>query len=86
MNRPDIDLYVIYITATDKERLIRQLTREREPDVREVLRRYDADEDDFYLFEQHTIGKLAHFTRIENDDHTFWRALDALEKTLDKIV
>ena len=86
MNRPDIDLYVIYITATDKERLIRQLTREEEPNVREVLRRYDADEDDFYLFEQHTIGKLEHFTRIENSDHTLWLALDALEKTLDKIV
>ena len=54
--------------------------------MREVLRRYDADEDDFYLFEQHTIGKLAHFTRIENGDHTFYDALDALEKTLDKIV
>ena len=86
MNRPDIDLYVIYITATDKERLIRQLTREREPDVREVLRRYDADEDDFYLFEQHTIGKLAYFTRIENGDHSIWYALDTLKKTLDKIV
>ena len=83
MNRPDIDLYVIYITATDKERLIRQLTREENPDVREILRRYDADEDDFYLFEQHTIRKLVHFTRIENGDHTFY---DALEKTLDKIV
>ena len=86
MNRPDIDLYVIYITATDKERLIRQLTREENPDVREILRRYDADEDDFYLFEQHTIRKLVHFTRIENGDHTFYDALDALEKTLDKIV
>ena len=86
MNRPDIDLYVIYITATDKERLIRQLTREENPDVREILRRYDADEDDFYLFEQHTIRKLVHFTRIENGDHTLYDALDALEKTLDKIV
>ena len=86
MNRPDIDLYVIYITATDKERLIRQLTRVENPVVRELLRRYDADEDDFYLFEQHTIRKLVHFTRIENGDHTFYDALDALEKTLDKIV
>ena len=86
MNRPDIDLYVIYITATDKERLIRQLTREENPDVREILRRYDADEDDFYLFEQHTIRKLVHFTRIENGDHTFYDALDALEKTLDESV
>ena len=86
MNRLDIDLYVIYITATDKERLIRQLTREENPDVREILRRYDADEDDFYLFEQHTIRKLVHFTRIENGDYTFYDALDALEKTLDKIV
>lgn len=86
MNRPDIDLYVIYITATDKERLIRQLTREKEPDVREVLRRYDADEDDFYLFEQHTIGKLKNFVRIENHDKQIWYALDEVGKFLDKIV
>lgn len=86
MNRPDIDLYVVYITATDKERLIRQLTREENPDVREVLRRYDADEDDFYLFEQHTIGKLKNFVRIENHDGLIWRTLDELEKFLDKIV
>jgi len=86
MNRPDIDLYVAYITATDKERLVRQLTREENPDVREVLRRYDADEDDFYLFEQHTIGKLKNFVRIENHDGLIWRTLDELEKFLDKIV
>lgn len=86
MNRPDVDLYVIYITATDKERLLRQLTREENPDVREVLRRYDADEDDFYLFEQHTISKLKNFIRIENPNFMIEWTLDEVEKFLDKIV
>ena len=86
MNRPDIDLYVIYITATDKERLIRQLTREENPDVREVLRRYDADPSHACLQANRIFRRVAHFTRIENGDHTFYDALDALEKTLDKIV
>lgn len=86
MNRPDIELYVIYITATDKERLIRQLTREKNPDVREILRRYDADEDDFYLFEQNTINKLKNFIRIENYDGGFFYTLEEVERFLDKIV
>lgn len=86
MNRPDIELYVIYITTTDKERLMRQLTREKNPDVREILRRYDADEDDFYLFEQNTINKLENFIRIENYDGGFFYTLEEVERFLDKIV
>lgn len=86
MNRPDIELYVIYITATDKERLLRQLTREENPDVREILRRYDTDEDDFYLFEQNTIGKLKNFIRIENSNFMMDWTLEEVERFLDKIV
>lgn len=42
-----IDLTVYYIWASDKERLIRQLSREQEPDVHEIMRRFTADENDF---------------------------------------
>ena len=42
MNRPDINLYVIYITATDKERLIWQLTREENRKGPQVLRSHEA--------------------------------------------
>ena len=44
---PDIKVKVFYITASDKTRLLRQLNRESNPDVREIIRRYTADEIDF---------------------------------------
>ena len=42
-----IDLYIIYITADDKIRLLRQLNREEHPDVHEIVRRFGTDEEDF---------------------------------------
>jgi guanylate kinase len=42
-----VDLLPIYITASDKTRLLRQLNREEHPDVKEIVRRYGTDEDDF---------------------------------------
>lgn len=44
---PDIDLKVYYILASDKQRLIRQLNREPNPDVQEIVRRFKADTIDF---------------------------------------
>lgn len=43
-----IDLTVYYICVSDKERLIRQLNREKEPNIEEIFRRYKTDEEDFY--------------------------------------
>lgn len=47
MAYPDIELQVFYITASDKIRLLRQLNREGNPDVHEIIRRFKADEIDF---------------------------------------
>lgn len=44
---PDIDVKVFYITASDKTRLLRQLNREENPDVMEIIRRFKADMIDF---------------------------------------
>lgn len=45
--RDNIKLTLIYIEARDKDRLIRQLSREDDPDVHEIIRRYSTDEIDF---------------------------------------
>ena len=37
----------IYVEANDKDRLLRQLNREEEPDCHEIVRRFRADEEDF---------------------------------------
>ena len=43
-----INVIVIHdIEANDKDRLMRQLMRENDPDVHEIIRRYSADEMDF---------------------------------------
>ena len=46
-NNPDIDLFVVYIIADDKVRLLRQLNREESPDCHEIVRRFSTDEQDF---------------------------------------
>ena len=44
-NRIELEIY--YITAKGKNRLIRQLNREENPNVDEIIRRYSADEIQF---------------------------------------
>lgn len=46
-DRDNIDLKVIYLEANDKDRLLRQLNREANPDCHEIIRRFNADENDF---------------------------------------
>lgn len=45
-----IDTKVYYVAAPDKMRLIRQLNREKNPDIEEILRRYQTDKKDFHNF------------------------------------
>lgn len=55
MGRSDCEVIVYYIKASDKSRLMRQLTREDDPDVKEILRRFNADNEDFQNFAFDTI-------------------------------
>lgn len=43
----NINLFVAYIIASDKTRLLRQLNREKEPNCDEIVRRYTTDKKDF---------------------------------------
>ena len=64
----DIKLKVIYITCSDRIRLIRQLNRELDPDIEEIIRRYRTDKSDFDLFEKKYIIPLRrNFMAIENE-------------------
>lgn len=47
----NIELYVFYVRAAGKQRLLRQLNREENPDVNEIIRRYKADAEDFYFLD-----------------------------------
>ena len=51
LSNPDIDVTIFYIKTKDNIRLIRQLGREDDPDINEILRRYKTDREDFYGIE-----------------------------------
>lgn len=42
-----VQVYVFYVESTEKERLLRQLTREENPDCHEIIRRFKTDWIDF---------------------------------------
>lgn len=47
LEREDIDIQVFYIKVSDKTRLLRQLNREENPNVEEIIRRFNTDQQDF---------------------------------------
>lgn len=47
LDRQDCNVTVYWITTPDKQRLYRQLDREDDPNVKEIIRRFSADEEDF---------------------------------------
>jgi guanylate kinase len=47
IDRDDCNVTVYWITASDKTRLLRQLNREENPNVKEIIRRFGADVKDF---------------------------------------
>lgn len=47
INHPMVDVFVVWVQANDKTRLLRQLNRESSPDVDEIVRRYQTDKQDF---------------------------------------
>lgn len=49
----NIYLVVYYVRASDKNRLIRQLDREEDPNVEEIIRRYSTDKTDFFDLQFH---------------------------------
>lgn len=44
---PNLDVYVFWVKANEKTRLLRQLNREENPDVYEIIRRFKTDTIDF---------------------------------------
>lgn len=65
MMREDIDLKIVRVRAPDKVRLLRQLNREENPNVREVVRRFAADYNDFVDLE-----KRFKYIEINNGDNS----------------
>lgn len=67
--RKDIELTIFYVKTSDKNRLIRCLNREEDPDVDEVVRRFLADKKDFQDLDFGVVYELKNdtFQDLENN-------------------
>ena len=63
----NILLHIVYVKASDKTRLLRQLNREEEPNVKEIIRRFATDEADF-MGDKDFISMGNAYHEIWNDD------------------
>lgn len=75
----NIDLSVLYLTASDKTRLLRQLMREEEPNCKEIVRRFGTDEKDF---REERIKAISPEYTLQNDSGI---TLESLAKTFTMI-
>lgn len=69
----NLNIYPFQIVADDKIRVLRQLNREEYPDVKEICRRFLADEKDF-----ETLYKLPITYLTNSDDFTNKNSFDTL--------
>lgn len=51
LKRKDCNVFVVWVRTSDKERLLRQLNREENPNVKEIIRRATTDFEDFESIE-----------------------------------
>lgn len=49
LKKKDVELRIFLLESNDKVRFLRYLTREENPDIQEMIRRYYADEKDFNM-------------------------------------
>ena len=57
-SKDNFNIVLFYITASDKERILRQINREPYPDILEICRRFLADEEDFKNLYKYPFRKL----------------------------
>lgn len=67
-DNPNIILKGYYIYCSPKERLIRQLQREENPNIEEIIRRYKTDLEDFEDIQDLCLIKVTNNTKQEQQD------------------
>lgn len=79
-----IDPIIFFIEATGKERLLRCLTREENPDVDEIVRRYSAELEEYDSKEFHLIDRYVRPAKvIPNHEGDLEDAVAAITSTLE---
>jgi hypothetical protein len=79
MESKDIEVIPLLVDASDKTRLMRQLCREDNPNVDEIIRRFGADKQDFdVLFAE----EIEDYGIISNENGTFPHNVEVLATML----
>ena len=82
-----LDITTIYIVASDKDRLLRQLNREKEPNVKEIIRRYSTDDVDFH---ENIIKQLPNLIRVNNpnpiNDNGLFKPIEEFLNAINTVV
>ena len=76
-----IRLIVFFVNTKDKERLIRQLNRENNPDIDEIMRRYKTDMIDFEDF----INEGEYLELLNNNKNDFKFNIEYLTQYIDNL-
>lgn len=63
----NLTVFTLYVRASDKERMLRQLNREENPDVYEIIRRFKADDIDFEDFDSYFSDYFTLWNNNEKD-------------------
>lgn len=63
----DINIHVFLVTATDRTRMLRQMTREKYPNYAEICRRFLADEEDFHDIAKYKCRRINNSENFEGD-------------------
>lgn len=74
--RPDINLKIVYICTTKKDRLMHILEREKSPDCYEICRRFLSDKKDYD--ENIDLIKVTNYSILNNYDTNFYRNIDRI--------
>lgn len=84
LTNDSVEAIIFYIEASDKERLMRCLTREENPDVHEIVRRFAAEEEDYGSKEFQLIDRYVRPAKtISNHDGELQKAIAAITSAIE---
>lgn len=72
--KEDLDVTIFRLNVRPQVRLIRQLNRETNPDIKEIFRRYETDEKDFsHLLFNYISLENNDYAQLQNIIETVWK-------------
>ena len=84
LTNDSVEAIIFYIEAFDKERLMRCLTREEDPDVHEIIRRFVAEEEDYGSKEFQLIDRYVRPAKtISNHDGELQEAIATITSAIE---